>query len=153
MKTTAKVLGIFSALALALSMALPAAHASDFNQMTKITFSEPVRIPGNQVLPAGTYWRQTPEEGNTGLLQNVVQIYNADHSQLLVSVITRPTSKSNATGKTELVLAEASKGPSIFVDWFYPGTLTGHQFIYSAKREQRISREELAKLFLSTDRV
>jgi hypothetical protein len=40
--------------------ALPAARADESNQATKVTFSQPIQIPG-RVLPAGTYWFMLPE--------------------------------------------------------------------------------------------
>jgi len=40
---------------LACMVFLPTAQADEWNQMTKIKFSEPIEIPG-AVLPAGTYW-------------------------------------------------------------------------------------------------
>ena len=46
---------------LAVLVALPAARADQSNQATKVTFSQPVQIPG-RVLPAGTYWFELPED-------------------------------------------------------------------------------------------
>jgi hypothetical protein len=37
------------------SVFLPTAQADDWDQMMKLTFTQPVEIPG-RVLPAGTYW-------------------------------------------------------------------------------------------------
>jgi hypothetical protein len=46
---------------LAFLVVLPAARADQSNQDTKVTFSQPVQIPG-RVLPAGTYWFELPED-------------------------------------------------------------------------------------------
>jgi hypothetical protein len=50
-KKTFTILG----LVFAFLIMLPVLRASEFDQATKFTFSQPVSIPG-QVLPAGTYW-------------------------------------------------------------------------------------------------
>jgi hypothetical protein len=44
-------------LMVAFTILLPVVHADDWNQATRVTFSQPVQIPGH-VLPAGTYWFQ-----------------------------------------------------------------------------------------------
>ena len=53
------------------------AHADEDNQMTKISFSEAVQVPG-KVLPAGTY--QFVLASNTSS-RNVVQIFNAEGTE------------------------------------------------------------------------
>ena len=53
MNTLKKVL--ISGLALASLLMLPVARGTEENQATKLTFNQPVEIPGH-VLPAGTYW-------------------------------------------------------------------------------------------------
>ena len=94
MKTT-KLAGLILG-ALMLALAVPAARASEWNQATKFTFSQPFQVPG-QVLPAGTYWFetvQTPTDAN-----NVVVIYNADRSQPEATVLTRPAFRTHGLSK------------------------------------------------------
>src|ERR1700758_4411337 len=74
------------------------AHADDSNQLTKITFSAPVQIPG-QVLPAGTYTFLRASDDDLDL----IQILNADRCVLSATVQTVPkeaTEPANDTGVT-----------------------------------------------------
>ena len=112
------------------------AHASDMNEATKLTFSQPVQIPG-QILPAGTYTFQQAAPNDD---LNLVQIFNADGS-VVASLQTVPVERMKATGKTTLTLAEPESGkPDLLVKWFYPGRLTGHEFVYPNQQEQQIAQ-------------
>ncbi|MFZ0285196.1 MAG: hypothetical protein WAL32_08185, partial [Terriglobales bacterium] len=53
--TIHRALAVLFSLILACTVFLPAVHADNWDQMTKMTFNEPVAIPG-RALPAGTYW-------------------------------------------------------------------------------------------------
>src|SRR5260370_8051195 len=76
-------------LALFFTLALPSAMMADeWNQATKLTFSEPVEVPG-QVLPAGTYWFTLADNDSD---RNIVQICNADRPHLLPTILPIPAS-------------------------------------------------------------
>src|ERR1700692_4682276 len=107
-----------------------AAHADMRDQMTILTFSEPVQIPG-QVLPAGTY---SFKLANTDTRQNVVQIFSADGTVVLATLQTASTERLKATGDTVITLAEGSSEPVTLVKWFYPGSLIGNEFLYSKQK-------------------
>lgn len=129
----------FAAIALlfAFLIALPSARADETTQATKVTFSQPVQIPG-RVLPAGTYWFVLPENINE---HDEVFIYNADRTMFVGIVLTAGAERLKATDKTTFTLTEAnSTEPQAIVTWFYPGRLDGHQFLYPKQ-----ARRELAK--------
>ncbi len=146
-----KLLGAALGAMLALAMVVPAAHASEGNQMTKITINTPFQIPGNKVLAAGTYWFKLID--NPALPQNILEIYNPSRSELVASVMTRPTYRKQATSHTELQFATSSRRPLMLVRWFYPGRLMGHTFIYSSPTERRIHRENLETVFARTSPI
>src|ERR1700688_2746345 len=75
-----------------------AAHASEANESTKITFSAPIQIPG-MVLPAGTYLFQQAEADSD---LNVIQIFNADRSVLYATLQTASTERMEPTGGTTI---------------------------------------------------
>src|ERR1700675_3646940 len=50
-----------------------AAHADEMDQCTKITFSQPIQIPG-QILPAGTYLFKLADPNDL----DVVRIFNSE---------------------------------------------------------------------------
>jgi hypothetical protein len=108
------------------------------HQATQMTFDRPFEIPGNRVLPAGTYWFQIPSE--TDIARDVVEIFNADRTRIVASVETVPTERTEVTGRTELTFAEQSQNrPMALISWFYPGDSAGHEFVYSSSEESRLS--------------
>ncbi len=126
-------------LASALAMAVPAAHATIADQMTKLTFSRPVQIPGNKVLPAGTYWFQTLDNQ---ALPNAVLIYNENRTRVEATLLTEPAYRAKPQARTELALAGGSRSRApLLVKWFYPGSDYGHRFLYSARTERQIREE------------
>jgi hypothetical protein len=113
-----------------------AAHADEANEATTITFSAPIAIPG-RVLPAGTYIFQQAEPDDN---LNIVQIYNADRSVLYATLQTVPAERADPTAHTAITLAEPQSGTPVLVKWFYPGRLTGHEFVYPKGQEQEIAQ-------------
>ena len=115
-----------------------AAHADEEDQMTKISFSEAVQVPGT-VLPAGTYqFVVARNESN----QNIVQIFNAEGTELYAIVQTIPTERGWETDGTSITLAQRPDGqPDALVTWFYPGNDTGHEFLYSKQEEKELTED------------
>jgi hypothetical protein len=101
--------------------------ADDWDQATKLTFSEPVEVPG-QVLPAGTYWFTL---ANTDTYRHIVQIWNADRTHLLTTVVAIPDYRTQPKGVTVVRFEERRSGqPEAIRSWFYPGASFGAQFVY-----------------------
>jgi hypothetical protein len=116
-----------------------AAHASESDQATTITFSQPVEIPG-QVLAAGTYFFKLASSGSG---TNVVQIFRANSSVLLATLETIATDRPEPTDHTALVLAKQGAGqPDVLLKWFYPGLVTGNEFMYPADKEKELTQEK-----------
>jgi hypothetical protein len=128
------VIGMVVAFALFFELA---AYADLGDQATKITFSEPIQIPG-QVLPAGTYLFKL---ANSDTEQNLVQIFSADRSVLYATIQTVPTERFEPAGNTTITVAEEESGQPVLVKWFYPGNLTGHEFVYSKEREKQLAQD------------
>jgi hypothetical protein len=123
-------------LALALVAFVPHARADERDQASQLTFNEPVELPGNHVLPAGTYWFVAPDSVNGG---QTVQVFNANRTQLLATMETISTERPDITGNTQLTFGRVSNRPLMLVSWFYPGEKIGHQFVYSPRLESRLS--------------
>jgi hypothetical protein len=116
------------------------ARADESRETTKITFSAPVEIPG-QALPAGTYIFERLDDND---FRDMVQIYNADHTVLYAILQTNAVDRMNPTGDPAVTLAQQSAGtPDALVRWFYPGTLTGHEFIYPKAKEKALTQAKL----------
>jgi hypothetical protein len=119
---------------------LPSARADDWaswDQATKMTFSEPVQIPG-RVLPAGTYWFVLLDSVSA---HDLVRVFNADRTILYATVITVGTQNLTTPDKTAITFAKLdSMQPQAIVTWFYPGEPSGHQFLYSKMKEHELAQ-------------
>jgi hypothetical protein len=115
-----------------------AAHADESDQVTTITFSQPIQIPG-QVLAAGSYLFKL---ANADSDQNIVQIFNADGTVLYATLQTIPTERQEPTGHTVIALAERGTGqPDVLLKWFYPGRETGNEFLYPEQKEKELAQD------------
>src|SRR5260370_5061406 len=135
---TKKVFFAFFTLVLMVAGMLPVAGADVWDQATKLTFSQPVEIPG-QILPAGSYLFVLLGDSGT---RDVVQIFNADRNRLYATLITVPSSRMDPTDDTVISFAERPSGqPEAILTWFYPGELTGHEFRYSGQEDRELASD------------
>ncbi|MCU1301009.1 MAG: hypothetical protein JWQ87_1293 [Candidatus Sulfotelmatobacter sp.] len=137
MKINKRYIAVGLIIAFSLFLGL-AAHADESDEATKITFSQPIEIPG-QVLPAGTYLFKLASGDDL----NVVQIFNVDRTHLYATLDTVSTDRPEPTDHTVVALAEQGTGqPDVLVKWFYPGRETGNEFVYSKQEEKELSRDK-----------
>jgi len=123
--------------ALLLSLATPLALADQWNQATKLTFSQPVEIPG-VVLPAGTYWFTLISDDQD---RNIVQVWNQDRNHLMATLLTEPDYRLKPAGRTIVRFEErASTQPEAIRAWFYPGETYGHEFVYPESRARELAK-------------
>ena len=112
--------------------------ADEHNQATKMSFNEPVEIPG-QVLPAGTYWFALMDSQAD---RNIVQIWNEDRSQLIATTFTVPDYRLQPTDKTTITFDEKpGEQHEAIQAWFYPGEDYGHEFVYPKTRALALARQ------------
>jgi hypothetical protein len=147
-----KAFVLASGLLMALTVVHPVAHADEFDQATGLTFSQPIRIPG-QILPAGTYWFVLIDHG---LIPNAVQVFNSDRSRVLATLLTANAERLTPSDETTVTLAEpesaeTSGEPASLMTWFYPGFTYGHQFIYSSHLEKTLEREHDVTVTVAAD--
>jgi signal peptidase I len=97
-----------------------------------------VQIPGH-LLKAGSYLFVRFDNGN-GPNVNLIQVFNGDRSQLIATIQTVSVERQNVSGDTVLMFADESKNgrAPVVVDWFYPGSLEGHEFVYSGHQEREV---------------
>ena len=133
-----KVLAIIFCCVLSCAAFLPAARADQWDQMTKITFTQSIEIPG-QVLPAGTYWFiLLPSNAN----RNVVQVFSEDWSHLYATLETIPVDRQQTKDETEIKFAERPyEQPEALLEWYYPGFQAGHEFLWSSKQQKQLARD------------
>jgi hypothetical protein len=111
--------------------------ADEWDKTTKITFREPVQVPG-KVLDPGTYvFRLMESQAN----RHIVQIFNEDHTSLITTVLAIPNQRLEPTGKTVLMYDERpADQPVALAAWFYPGDNMGQEFVYPKSEAAELSR-------------
>lgn len=124
-------------LALLFAAYLPVAQADEWDKTTKITFKEPVEVPGKVLLP-GTYIFKLL---NNTADRHIVQIYNEDHSALITTILAVPNYRLEPAGKTILTYDERpADQPMALAAWFYPGDNFGQEFVYPKSESEQLSR-------------
>jgi hypothetical protein len=120
----------FAVIGLAVSSLLPAvARADEWNKETTLTFSAPVEVPG-RVLPAGKYVFKLADSDSD---RNIVQIFNADQTRLITTILGIPDYQLEPASKTDVTFQERSAGaPEAIHSWFYPGDNAGVDFLYKS---------------------
>jgi len=112
-------------------------RADELNKLTILTFSQPVEIPG-QVLPAGTYRFQLADSMGA---RSVVQVFNADGSKIIASVMAIRDYRLELTKQTVIKFNEVPRGsPGAIRAWFYPGDSVGQAFVYSKARAMQLAK-------------
>ena len=138
---------VFSVL-LSYAVLLPIARASDQDQQTKVTFDQPVEIPG-RVLPAGTYWfvRDRTET-------SIVRIFSLDWKTLYATELTADAERLKPADDTTLTFAEReSSEPDALLKWFYPGEIIGHEFLYHQQEERELSQDKQQTVVVVPERA
>jgi len=106
---------------------VPSLRADEWDKTTIVTFAEPVQVPG-MTLPAGTYTFKLADSTSD---RNIVQIFNADGTQLVTTILAIPNERMTPTGDTVLKFDERPSGqPEALKAWFYPGDNSGQEFVY-----------------------
>ena len=133
-----RLAGIVSCFIVGGVVLVQAAQASEWDHMTKVTISAPLEVPG-VVLPAGTYWFVLADNQAN---RNEVRIFSEDWSRLYATELTIPVYRDTKTADTSFTFAERPRaGNEALVKWYYPGRMTGCEFIYSPKVERRLARD------------
>jgi outer membrane biosynthesis protein TonB len=134
-------------LSLGLFLFATSARADEWNKLTQITFSGPVQV-ANTNLPAGTYTFKLLDERSD---RNIVQIFNADQTHLIATVLAMPDYRLKPTGNTAVKFAETSEGTQAegnvpesglpLKEWFYPGDSYGQEFRVVPKQVAAVQPE------------
>jgi LPXTG-motif cell wall-anchored protein len=121
-----------------LCVSVTPANADLWNKKTNVSFSGPVEIPGNVVLPAGKYVIKLMDSMSN---RHIVQFWNEDEDKLLATIL--------AISKQRLAPAEDSvfsfyevqeNTPQKLESWFYPGTTIGQEFAYPKDQALEIAK-------------
>jgi hypothetical protein len=130
-----------------LALPLTAAAQGPRNQDTFFTFSQSVELP-NKTLPAGKYLFQLADSPSN---RHIVKVMSEDRKEIYATLLAIPyysndrpsdepqvrfmeTPASGTNGGTT-----AAAGTNAIKIWFYPGSTTGHEFIYPRAQAMRIA--------------
>jgi len=105
----------------------PSARADQWDKKTILTVNEPIQVP-NKVLAPGTYVMKLMDSPAD---RHIVQIFNADGTHLITTILAIPNYRLQPTGKTVFGFWETPPGqPKALRAWFYPGDNFGQEFAY-----------------------
>jgi hypothetical protein len=122
------------------------ASADEWNEKTILTFTEPVMIPDATLQP-GTYVFKLAD---THAQRNLVQVFKKD-GPLVASTQAVPTMRKKASADVVVKFNPTAPGtPPAVKAWFYPGSTTGHEFVYPDRQARDIAMRTKT-VVLSTD--
>lgn len=126
---TTRLTGMCAALLLSATFAV--AQSPDTNNMTIVTFSAPVSLPG-VTLPAGSYMFKLAD---SQVNRNIVQVFTKDRSKILATILAIPAERMQTADETVITFNEspANAAPAIRY-WYYPGEKRGQEFAYPKKQ-------------------
>ncbi len=134
-----KVKAVLSLLAVTLlgATVLPSARADEWNKKTVVTFSQAVEVPG-KILPAGTYTFKLLDSPSD---RHIVQIFNADGTQIIATILAINNYRLQPTGDTVMKFSERpGDAPEALRAWFYPGNNFGQEFVYPKARAIQLAQ-------------
>jgi len=122
------------------------AQTGPANQDTFFTFSQAVELP-KTTLPAGTYFFQLMDSQSN---RHIVKVMSQDRKQLFATLMAipfysndRPSDDPQVRFMETPASASSSNGAMAGTNaikiWFYPGTSTGHEFIYPREQALKIA--------------
>src|ERR1700723_423981 len=122
------------ALVLLIAIMLPVVHADDWNQTTRFTFTQPVRIP-ERVPPAGTYRFQLADSDD----RHLVQIFREDRTRV-ATLYSVPRVRDGRGLDAALTLANrGAPEPQAIVSRFFVGETEGHELLYPRQENQELA--------------
>lgn len=122
-----------SGIALALGIAEFRAQADEWNKRTTLTVTEPMQIRETLLQP-GQYVLKLLDSSSD---RHIVQIYNANQTHLINTVMAIPDYRVQVTGNSRFVMWETPEGSAKALKaWFYPGDNFGQEFPYPKHLQQ-----------------
>jgi LPXTG-motif cell wall-anchored protein len=103
------------------------ARADEWNKLTVLNVDKPIQV-GDKLLEPGQYVFKLLDSNSD---RNTVQIFNADRSQLIATVMAIPNYRLVPTDSSRFAFWETppEDAPALRA-WFYPGDNVGQEFPY-----------------------
>jgi LPXTG-motif cell wall-anchored protein len=116
----------------------PGVEADGWNKKTVVTFDQPVEIPGDIVLPPGTYVFKLLDSLSD---RHIVQIFNEDQTHIYATILAIPNYRLQVADETVITFGERAAGePQAIRAWFYPGDNSGQEFVYPKRRALELAK-------------
>src|SRR5689334_8401070 len=112
------------------------------NQDTYFTFSQQVELP-KTTLPAGTYFFQLMDSQSN---RHIVKVMSQDRKELFATLMAIPYYSNNRPSDEpqvrflETPAANGVAATNAIKIWFYPGTSTGHEFIWPRDKAVQLAK-------------
>jgi hypothetical protein len=112
------------------------------NQDTYFTFSQAVELP-KTTLPAGTYFFQLMDSQSN---RHIVKVMSQDRKQLFATLMAIPYySNDRPSDEPQVRFLETPAANGVAATnaikiWFYPGTSTGHEFIWPRSKAVQLAK-------------
>jgi hypothetical protein len=126
MKNHRQIIAFVSLLVLLISITwTDDARAGEFDRRTVFTVNQPLRVPGNIILPPGKYVMKLMD----GPIRDVVSITDAHEKKVYTTFFAVPQELPERADAARIVLGESPRGaPEQVKAWYYPGLKTGLEF-------------------------
>src|SRR5829696_3677014 len=112
------------------------------NQDTFFTFSQAVELP-KTTLPAGTYFFQLMDSDSN---RHIVKVMSQDRKELFATLLAIPYYSNDRPSDEpqvrflETPAANGVAAANAIKIWFYPGTSTGHEFIWPRNKATQLAK-------------
>jgi hypothetical protein len=122
-----------SGLALALGLVAIRAQADPWNKKTTLTISQPMQVTDTYLEPGSYVFKLLDSQSD----RHIVQIYNADQTHLITTILAVPDYRVQVTGKSRFTMWETPAGHvNALRSWYYPGDNFGQEFRYPKNLRQ-----------------
>jgi hypothetical protein len=133
------------AIGAALMLSASTATADEWNHETILTINEPMVVPG-AVLAPGTYVFTLADDNGA---RRVVSIYSLSDRQLVATANVIPMQRLNHVGDLTLKVALSETGAPVMKGWFYPGSTSGHEFLYPKSQSRAMAHAETVDMVIA----
>jgi hypothetical protein len=116
-----------SGIALALGLAAPRAQADQWDKRTTLTIDQPMQVTDTYLEPGQYVFKLLDSQSD----RHIVQIYNADQTHLITTILAIPDYRVQVTGQSRFTMWETPAGyVGALKSWYYPGDSFGQEFRY-----------------------
>jgi len=122
-----------SGIALAMGLTAISAQADQWDKKTVLTIDQPMQVRETLLEPGQYVFKLL----NSSSDRHIVQIYNADQTHLINTIMAIPDYRVQVTGKSRFVIWETPAGSvNALRAWYYPGDNFGQEFPYPKHLQQ-----------------